>query len=191
LYYSVGNGRRAVPVRWVDYETWAREKFLREHPNEKPLNWAIGEVAMRFYRNKPMGKFVLHKNDCSDFVECVIDEALGAKARFKRGSNVHLIGERAGVFDYWYWEPGQAVQVGDVIHVWHSPWYAPQPNTIGHVGILGADGKVYDFVKLRRWRKARYARHEFDWFVRHSLKPQEVVIGRLKPVYRYRVEPLP
>jgi len=175
----------------VDYETWAREKFLVEHPHEKPLNWAIGAVAERFYRNQPMGRFVLHENDCSDFVECVIDEALGAKARFKRGSDEHLIGERAGALDYWYWEPGQVVQPGDVIHVRHSPWYPPRENSIGHVGVIGTDGKVYDFVKLKQWRQARYARNEFDWFVRHSRGPGEVIIGRLRPEYRYRVKKLP
>jgi len=188
--------QRPLPERYpgapgaID-ETWARKKFQAEHPHEKPLNWAIGQVAMRFYRTRPMGRFVLHENDCSDFVECVIDEALGVQARFKRGSAEHRIGERAGVFDYWYWEPGQAVQPGDVVHVIHSPWYAPQPASIGHVGVVGTDGQVYDFVKLRRWRQARYGRNAFGWFVRHSRAPRGVVIGRLKPEYRYRLRALP
>ncbi|MCS6861302.1 MAG: hypothetical protein NZT92_13380, partial [Abditibacteriales bacterium] len=82
-------GQRYFVSAWTGYdESGAREKFLREHPNEKPLNWAIGKVAMEFYKSRPMGKFVLHQNDCSDFVECIIDEALGVQARFKRGSDV-------------------------------------------------------------------------------------------------------
>lgn len=179
------------PTPWAVDEAWARRKFQAEHPNEKPLNWAIGQVAVRFYRTRPMGRFILHENDCSDFVECVIDEALGVQARFKRGSTEHRIGERAGVFDYWDWEPGQAIQPGDVVHVAHSPWYAPQPDSIGHVGVVGADGQVYDFVKLRRWRQARYGRHSFEWFVRHSRGPHQILIGRLKREYRYRVRALP
>ena len=175
----------------LDYETWARKKFQAENPNEKPLNWAIAEVAERFHGNEPMGRFVLHENDCSDFVECVIDEALGAQARFKRGSQTHRIGERVRACDYWYWKPGRTVQPGDVIHIQHSPWYAPQEGSIGHVGVVGPDGKVYDFTKLRRWSQARYGRNDFEWFVRHCPQPREVLIGRLKPSYRYRVKPLP
>lgn len=189
------SARTACPHRPLDFrpgdENSARAEFQIKHPNEKPLNWAIGQVAMRFHRTRPMGRFVLHENDCSDFVECVIDEALGAHARFKRGSDQHCIGERAGVFEYWYWQPGQAVQPGDIVHVAHSPWYAPQPDSIGHVGVVGADGHVYDFVKLRRWRQARYGRNDFHWFVRHSRHPQGVVIGRLKPEYRYQMKALP
>lgn len=169
----------------------ARERFLAAHPGEKPLNWAIGDVAGRFHRARPMGRFVLHENDCSDYAECIIDEALGVGARFKRGSQKHLIGERAGAFEYWYWQPGLAVQPGDLVSVAHSPWYAPQEGSIGHVGVIGSDGMIYDFAKLRRWKSARYGRHPFAWFVRHSTGPREVIIGRLKPEYRYRIDPIP
>jgi hypothetical protein len=164
-----------------------RARFLTQRPDEKPLNWAIGEVAQRFHRNQPMGKFVLHQNDCSDFVECVIDEALGARARFKRGSNFHSIGLRTDVFDSWYWQPGEAVQPGDVISVEHSPWYTPYEGAIWHVGVVGADGAVYDFTKLRRWRQARYGRNTFEWFVRHSNYFGGVIVSRLKSEYRYKV----
>jgi hypothetical protein len=173
-----------------NYESWAREKFLREHPQEKPLNWAIGKVAMEFHKSQPMGKFVLHQNDCSDFVECAIDEALGVKARFNRGSDVHLIGLRSDVFDSWYWTPGEAVMPGDVLSVEHSPWYTPYEGAIWHVGVVGADGMVYDFTKLRRWRGAKYGRHPFEWFVRRSYSEGGVIIGRLKPEYRYKVKPV-
>jgi hypothetical protein len=192
---SVGSSRASASLlRRISYalqgntETQMRERFLAEHPHEKPLNWAMGQVAVQFHKSQPMGRFVLHKNDCSDFVECVIDESLGVKARFKRGSDVHLIGLRSDVFDSWYWTPGEAVMPGDVLSVEHSPWYAPYEGAIWHVGIVGADGMVYDFTKLRRWREAKYGRHTFDWFVRHSNYEGGIIIGRLKAEYRYRVK---
>ncbi len=173
------------------YEAWARRRFLAAHPGEKPLNWAIGEAVVRFHRSRPMGRFVLHQNDCSDFAECAIDEALGAGARFRRNSPTHRIGQRPDLFDCWYWQPGDATQPGDVVMVAHSPWYAPYDGAISHVGVVGTDGCVYDFVKLRRWRAARYGRNPFEWFVRHSRTPGHVVTGRLKPEYRFRLQPVP
>jgi len=140
---------------------------------------------VRFYQTRPMGRFQLNVNDCSDFVECIIDEALGAGARFERGSTDHLLGERAGLFDYSYWQPGMDVRPGDLVLIRHSPWYAPRQGSIGHEGVVGADGMVYDFVKLRRWRQARYGRHTFRWFVRNCHDPGDAGIGRLKPQYRY------
>jgi hypothetical protein len=57
------------------------------------------------------------------------------------------------------------------------------------VGVLGTDGQVYDFVKLVSWPEARYGRHPFAWFVRHC-GPGEVALGRLRPQYRYLLEPI-
>jgi len=54
------------------------------------------------------------------------------------------------------------------------------------VGVVGPDGRVIDFSKLKSWPSARYHQVEFDFFTRHN-KPNEVVIGRLKPEFRYRV----
>lgn len=179
------------------YERWAREQFMRRHPGEKPLNWAVAEAAVRFHEMKPMGRFVLGLtpgewgNDCSDFVECAIDEGLGVGARFNRGSDEHLYGRDRRLWDGFYRRPDLAVQPGDVVAVRHSPWYAPYEEAAWHVGIVGADGMVYDFVKLRSWKDARYGRNDFDWFVRHSLGPQQVIIRRLAAKYRYLIEPLP
>lgn len=163
----------------------------RRHPGEKPLNWAIAETAARLYREQPMGRFVLHENDCSDFVGCVIDEALGPGARYNRGSDEHALCGRGGstprsLFDHRTLPEIGAVQPGDVVYVRHSPWYAPHEDSIGHVGVVGPDGRVIDFTKLKSWPSARYHRVEFGFFMRHAA-PEEVVIGRLRPEFRYRV----
>jgi hypothetical protein len=181
----------------VEYETWAREQFARAHPGEKPLNWAIGRAVMRMHEQRPMGKFVLGitagtwGNDCSDFVDCAIDEGLGVGARFRRRSNWHLLAHNRRLWQELPWAPGQAVQAGDVVVVRHSPWYEPTDASCSHVGLVGADGMVYDFTKLRRWPEARYGRSEFNWFVRHNPHPGQVVLRRLKAQYRYRIVPLP
>ncbi|PIW13935.1 MAG: hypothetical protein COW34_08115 [Armatimonadetes bacterium CG17_big_fil_post_rev_8_21_14_2_50_66_6] len=174
----------------TDYDRWARNDFERRHPGEKPLNWRIAEVARRFHRQEPMGRFVLHQNDCSDFVACAVDEALGVQARFRRGSDKHLLGTRMELVDCWSWREGDAVQPGDVVNVRHSPWYPPNPNSIWHVGVVGPEGCVYDFVKLKTWKRARYGRNAFAWFVRHSGGPNEVEVCRLKARYRYRIDPV-
>jgi hypothetical protein len=179
------------------YERHAREQFLRQHPGERPLNWAIGEAAVRFHRARPMGKFVLSLqpgkwgNDCSDFVDCAVDEGLGVKARFRRGSREHLLACDRRLWDVLDWTPGTPAQPGDLISVRHSPWYEPYEGAGGHVGIVGADGMVYDFAKLKSWPAPRYGRQPLAGFVRHSLAPGQVAIWRLAPQYRYRIEPLP
>lgn len=185
-----------VARRTMSYEAWARAEFMRKHPGEKPLNWAIAEAGVRFYERKPMGRFVLGLggewgNDCSDFVECAVDEGLGVGARFDRDSEDHLLGPDRRLWDVFYWRGGVAVQPGDVISIRHSPWYDPYEGACWHVGVVGSDGMVYDFVKLKRWRRARYGRKEFDWFVQHCPGEKDVIIRRLAPEYRYRISPLP
>lgn len=188
---------RRPPAAGASYEEWARREFLRCHPGDKPRNWEVARAAERLYKAKPMGKFVLGLrkgywgNDCSDFVACAIDDGLGVRARFRRGSDQHLLGEDRRLWEESDWTPGMAVQPGDVVSVRHSPWYAPTDASCSHVGIVGTDGMVYDFVKLRRWSDARYGRSDFDWFVRHNPSPGQVVIRRLNAAYRYRVDPLP
>ncbi len=179
------------PMSPEEYERWAREHFLKHHPDEKPLNWAIARTAVAFHKSKPMGKFVLHENDCSDFVGCIVDHALGAGARFERNSEHHALCGAGGsvprrLFRTRWLSDIDAVQPGDVIGVRHSPWYPPREESIGHVGVIGADGYVYDFVKLKSWRQARYGRTEFAWFI-HNCAPQEVSISRLRAEYRYKV----
>lgn len=188
---QVHRPRRASAPQPPDREAWARAEFLRRYPGEKPLNWRLAAVAEEFHERKPMGKFVLHENDCSDFVACIVDEALGAGARFDRDSEEHLLGEDRRLTDFWYWSKGEPVQPGDVVSVRHSPWYQPYPGAIWHVGVVGADGYVYDFVKLKSWSRPRYGRNTFDWFIRHSQGGGQVRIWRLKAKYRYRISPVP
>ena len=181
----------------AEYERWARGEFARLHPGEKPLNWRLAEAAVRLHRLQPMGKFVLGikpgvwGNDCSDFVDAVADEAFGVKARCLRGSTQTLIGTDPRYFAYLPGDGKAPVQPGDLVEVRHSPWYEPNPDACAHVGIVGADGMVYDFAKLRSWSQARYGRTPVAWFVRHSQQPGEVLIGRLRPQYRYLIEPIP
>ncbi len=175
----------------IPYEEWARKDFYRSHPGEKPLNWKIAAKAEEFYRTEPMGRFVLHENDCSDFVDSVIDDALGAKARFRRDSEDHLLAWRRSPWDWFYWDREHPLLPGDEISVEHSPHYAPHEGAIRHCGIVGTDGHVYDWTKLKSWGSDRYGRHSVEWFTRHSPNPKGVIVRRLKPQYRYRVEPLP
>lgn len=174
-------------------EQRARARFAREHPDGQPLNVAIGRAAVRFHETKPMGKFVLglgwddRGNDCSDFVKCVVDEGIGLKARFKRDSDRHLIGDSYRYQYDFYWDRAAPLLPGDIVSVQHSPWYDPYPGACWHVGIIGADGMVYDFVKLKRWKEARYGRNKLEWFVRHAQGKGEVLVRRLLPEYRYRV----
>jgi hypothetical protein len=185
---------RLRAVRHVDadgFERQARMLFEERYPGEKPLNWQIARTARRLYEEQPMGRFVLHENDCSDFVGCIIDEALGAGARFNRGSEEHALcgeGGRAprSLFEYQRLPDVGAVQPGDVVHVRHSPWYPPHDDSIGHVGVVGPDGDVIDFSKLKSWPSARYHEVHFDFFIQHN-DPEEVVISRLRPEFRYRV----
>jgi hypothetical protein len=175
-----------------EYERWARQQFEAKYPGQKPLNWRIANTAKRFHAEKPMGKFVLHKNDCSDFVDCILDDALGPKARFRRNSDQHVVANTPGLMRSFYWTQGDPALPGDILTVIHSPWYPPhEPPDIAHIGVVGPEGTVYDFTKLRSWRSARYGEHEFTWFVRHCAEPQEVIITRLRPEFRYRVRPLP
>lgn len=181
-------------VRHIDSEAFerrARALFEQRHPGEKPLNWHIAEVAERFHRERPMGRFVLHENDCSDFVGCIVDEALGPGARFNRGSDDHALcggggAEPRSLFEIRRLPRTGAVQPGDIVHVRHSPWYPPHDDSIGHVGVVGPDGRVIDYTKLKSWPRARYNRVDFEFFIRHNA-PNEVVIGRLRPEFRYRV----
>lgn len=173
------------------FERQARALFEQRHPGEKPLNWRIAETAERFHHEQPMGRFVLHENDCSDFVGCAIDEALGAGARFNRDSDEHALCGRGGAAPRWLFEyrllPAMgAVQPGDIVRVSHSPWYPPHDGSIGHIGVVGPDGRVIDFSKLKGWPSARYNRVDFEFFIQHN-EPDEVTIGRLRPEFRYRV----
>lgn len=175
-----------------EYERWARQQFEAQYPGQKPLNWRIANTAKRFRAEKPMGKFVLNKNDCSDFVDCVVDDALGPKARFRRNSDQHVANYTPGLMKSFLWRRGDPVLPGDIVTVIHSPWYPPhEPPSIAHIGVVGPDGYVYDFVKLKVWSTYRYGRNSFTWFVRNSPGPTEVIITRLRPEYRYRVKTLP
>ncbi|MGI5820343.1 MAG: hypothetical protein ACOX9R_19825 [Armatimonadota bacterium] len=185
---------RLRAIRQIDaeaFERHARTVFEQRHPGEKPLNWRIAETAERFYRERPMGRFVLHENDCSDFVGCVIDEALGPGARFNRGSGEHALCGEGGrepraLFELRRLPQMGAVQPGDIVHVRHSPWYPPHDDSIGHVGVVGPDGRVIDFSKLKSWPTARYHQVDFAVFIQHNT-PEQVVIGRLRPEFRYRL----
>jgi len=173
------------------YEAMARRHFFRHHPGEKPLNWRLAEKAVEFHHTQPMGKFILQQNDCSDFVDCITDDALGYTARFKRGSTEHVATHIRSLWRLFYWDQRAPLMPGDIISVRHSPWYDPSPDSCWHVGIIGSDGQVYDFVKLKSWRTARYGRNSLLWFVRNSRGPEQVIVWRLHPRYRYRLSPLP
>ncbi len=168
-----------------------------EHPGEKPLNHAIAEAVVKLHEEQPMGTFVLglqagqRGNDCSDFTAAAIDDGLGVQARFRRDSDAHLYGERWNLFERFAWSPGVTVLPGDELSVRHSPWYEPSPDACWHCGLVGDDGRVYDFTKLKRWSSPRYGRHRFEEFIRHSQAPGQVFISRLKPEYRYLAKPLP
>ncbi len=159
----------------------------------EPLHWRLAETAVRFCRERPMGKFVLAVepgqwgNDCSDFVDRIADEALGAGARCFRGSRDHRLGTSERYFAYAPWDGRSAIMPGDLLLVRHSPWYEPDPAAGWHVGIMGPEGMIYDFAKLKRWSVPRYGRNPLAWFVRYSRGPGEVVVGRLRAQYRYRM----
>ena len=197
VYACVGRESPLIPIPRpppsppIPYEEWARQEFYRRHPGEKPLNWEIGAKAEEFYGSKPMGPFVLHENDCSDFVDALIDDALGAKARFRRDSTEHLLAWRKSLWDWFYWNRKDPLLPGDELSVAHSPHYDPYEGSIRHCGIVGTDGKVYDWTKLKRWRSHRYGRHPVEWFTRHSPGPKGVIVRRLSPQYRYLIEPVP
>ncbi len=189
LPHIVPQGLRRPVMTEAEYEQWAREQFYQDFPGEKPLNWRIADVAVQYYEEQPMGKFVLHENDCSDFVDCIVDDALGAQARFRRDSDQHILTQMRGVFEAFYWAPEQPAMPGDIISVEHSPWYPPkEPSEIRHIGVMGSDGHVYDFIKLKSWSAARYGRNSFAWFVRHCPDPGEVIIFRLRPEYRFKIK---
>jgi hypothetical protein len=179
-----------------------QQAFYRHHPGEKPLNWKIAAAAEKIRTEQAMGKFRLGiepgklGNDCSDYVACAVDEGLGLGGRCyhpEREDHVILSSldwSRAYRYmDYFYWRPGTVVMPGDMVRVTHSPHYAPHPGACSHVGIVGTDGLVYDFSKLKRWPEARYGTSEFSWFTRHC-GDREVVIGRLKDVYRFLQRPI-
>lgn len=179
------------PLSMAVREQRAKARFLREHPGQQPRNVAIGRAAMALHAARPMGKFVLglgaddKGNDCSDFVNCAIDEGLGFKARFKRRSDRHVIGNSLRVQYEFFWNHKTPLLPGDGVTVRHSPWYDPYPGACWHMGIVGADGYVYDFVKLKIWNEPKYGRHELAWFVQHAPGPQDVLVRRLLPEYRY------
>ncbi len=194
LLPEVALGSVRVPrllMTFEQYESQARQQFYREHPSEKPLNWKLAEKAIEFNRTRPMPKFVLHENDCSDFTDCIVDEALGYGARFKRGSGRHIAARQRRLWQVCVWDGKEPLLPGDMVSVRHSAWYAPDPEACGHVGIIGADGMVYDWTKLRSWRQPRYGRNTVQWFVRHSTELGQVRIWRLHPAYRYLVKPVP
>jgi hypothetical protein len=176
----------------IPFEDWARMEFARRHPGEQPLNWRIADKAEEFYRTKPMGAFVLGKNDCSDFTDAILDDALGARARFRRGSQNHILANEPSVWEFYRWEPNMTVMPGDEIAVRHSPNYPPYLDAPWHRGIVGTDGMVYDWTRLKAWSSDRYGRHDLEWFVHNSRGPgDEVIIRRLRAVYRYCIEPVP
>lgn len=177
--------------RHAAYEARARQQFYRERPGEKPLNWKIAARADEFQRAEPMGKFVLHQNDCSDFVDAVIDDALGAQARFRRDSSKHVLMGKKGLWDTFCWDRQRPLLPGDVVSVAHSPHYAPRQGSVWHCGVIGTDGKVRDWTKLKTWDTSRYGRHPVEWFIQHTRARSEVIIWRLKPQYRYRLRPVP
>jgi hypothetical protein len=193
LTYSHWRGR-PVTMSEAEFEAYARQRFASEHPGEQPLDFAIGAAAERFSKAKAMGKFVLSLesgkwgNDCSDFVNCSIDEGLSLKARFKRGSDRHLVGESLTHFRYVPWDRRSPLRPGDVVSVAHSPWYRPYKGANWHVGLVGTDGLVYDYVKLKSWRGPRYGRHTPAWFIRHSPGKLSVVVTRLRTEYAYRLK---
>lgn len=172
-------------------EAELRRDFYREHPGEKPLNWLLAEKADAMHAAEPMGKFVLHKNDCSDYMEAVVDDALGAQARHKRGSDKHILTRTRKLWDVFYWDGKEPLLPGDQVSVAHSPHYPPKTGSIGHCGIIGSDGKVRDWSKLRSWSSSRYGRNSVEWFTRHAPPPKGVVISRLRAEYRYRARRIP
>jgi hypothetical protein len=174
----------------LPYEEWARREFEKRHPGEKPLNWRIAAKAEEFRETRPMGRFVLDQNDCSDFVDAITDDALGAQARFRRPHGDHILIGRP-IWDVFYWNHRSPLQPGDELHVRHSPWYPPSEEAPWHVAVIGTDGMAYDWTKLRSWSSDHYGRHSVEWYTRNSLGPGEVVIARLAPQYRYLIEPLP
>jgi len=178
---------------YIDPEVQAERDFYRNHPGEKPLNWLIGRKAIEFHRLKPMGHFQIKEpaNDCSDYVECIVDDALGAKARFRRNSRQHLLTRMPELWDAFYWDHRTPLQPGDMVSVTHSPHYPPHEGSIGHAGVVGSDGMVYDWTKLKIWPHARYGCHTVEWFTRNSPGPDEVQIWRLNALYRYKARPLP
>jgi hypothetical protein len=190
-YTRAGRWRPGAGPAPPDLEREAREAFYRDRPGEKPLNWAIGARAAEFHRTKPMGRFRLHKNDCSDFVDCIIDDALGARARFRRGSTRHWLAPRRELWDVFYWDRHAPLLPGDEISVEHSPHYEPYEGAIWHVGVLGTDRMVYDWSKLKSWPTDRYGRHTVAWFTQHCTGPRSIVIFRLNALYRYKARPLP
>jgi hypothetical protein len=179
----------ALPA-FTDPDLAARRDFYRNHAGEKPLNWAIGRKAQEFHRSRPMGRFRLNRNDCSDYVDCIVDDALGAQARFRRHSNRHVLSTRRDLWDIFYWNRREPLQPGDLVSVEHSPHYEPYEGAIWHVGVIGADGQVYDWSKLRSWPTDRYGRNDVVWFTRHATGPRSVVIWRLRAVYRYKGRPV-
>lgn len=174
-----------------DDEEAARRHFYENHPNEKPLNWTIARTAVEYHERRPMGKFTLHQNDCSDFTDCIVDEALGYKAREARGSDRHIAMTNRLLWDVIVWDGAERLLPGDVVSVRHSPWYAPNPRSCGHVGIIGSDGMVYDWTKLIAWDSPRYGRNTVEWFTKNSPTPGNVWVWRLRPRYRYMLDPLP
>jgi hypothetical protein len=177
--------------RRTAYERWARKRFYRQWPDQKPLNWRVAAKAEEFHQSQPMGRFVLHENDCSDFVDAVVDDALGAKARFRRGSERHMLMRRKHLWDVFYWSWARPLLPGDIVSVAHSPHYAPYSDAIHHVGVIGTDGKVYDWSRIRGWNSDRYGCHSVEWFTRYSHSRKGVTVWRLKAEYRYRVRALP
>jgi hypothetical protein len=173
-----------------EYEQWARHEFRKHHPHAKPLNWEIAAKAVEFHRRQPMGRFVLDKNDCSDFVDAIMDDALGARARFRRHSRDHILA-RERVWDTYYWDRRTPLQPGDELLVRHSPWYGPYESRLWHIGVIGTDGQVYDWTKLRSWSEAQYGRNSVEWFTRNSPGRDEIAVVRLAPEYRYCIRPLP
>ena len=174
-----------------DDEASARRYFYENHPDEKPLNWRIAQTAVEYYERRPMGKFTLHQNDCSDFTDSIVDEALGYGARDSRNSDKHIAMTNRLLWDVVVWDGVEPILPGDVVSVRHSPWYAPNPHSCGHVGIVGSDGMVYDWTKLIAWEKPRYGRNTVEWFTKNSPTPGNVWVWRLRPRYRYMVDPLP
>ena len=177
-------------------EVTAREHFHHEHPGEPPYHVRIARAAELFHQTRPMGTFVFNPpspvhNACSDYCACCVDHGLGVGARFERQSDRHLLGDRDDLFEDYWWQPGFRLAPGDEVDVRHSPYYPPNPAACWHVGLVGTDGHVYDFSKLKRWPTPRYGRQSFAEFTRNSHGEHEIMIRRLRWEYRYGAWPIP
>lgn len=134
----------------------------------------VATVAMETTRKKALGKYALGRNDCTNFVARAVERGAGIALPnhdFDRLGNQEL-----QYFTYFLLPTdgnGATVQPGDIV------WLIPRKG-ISHVGVVGTDGRVYHFTKLRR-RPQRYAAEPLSVFLRHfACGLQECVVFRLE-----------